>query len=156
MRRRRRSRGPWAAIVLIAVGLYVLYQQRGADGSFSLDTIFDGLTGRLSGSSVERLYADERSNVFVELEGTVSRVLADDLQGSRHQRFIVKLASGHTVLVSHNIDLAERVPLNRGERVEVRGEYEWNDRGGVVHWTHHDPQGRKSGGWIRHRGEEYR
>ncbi len=105
--------------------------------------------------SVEQAYAERMSGVWMEVEGEVSRVLSDDLQGSRHQRFIVELASGHTLLVAHNIDLAQRVPLDRGDRVEMYGEYEWNDRGGVLHWTHHDPQGRRSGGWIRHDGRTY-
>jgi hypothetical protein len=121
-----------------------------------LGRVWERIVGRASGASVERLFASERSNVDVELKGTVSRVLPDDVQGSRHQRFVVELASGHTVLISHNIDLAPRVPLDRGDSVHVRGEYEWNDRGGVVHWTHHDPQGMRRGGWIRHRGDEYR
>ena len=86
----------------------------------------------------------------------MTRILPDDNVGSRHQRFIVTLESGHTVLLSHNIDLAPRVPLAQGDRVVFRGEYEWNERGGVVHWTHHDPGGRRPGGWIRHRGETYR
>jgi hypothetical protein len=153
---KRRIAGPWAAIVLIALGLYMLYQQRGTDGSFGFEQILEGIGSKFGGASVERLFAEQRSNVFVRLEGRVDRVLTDDLDGSRHQRFIVRLPSGHTVLISHNIDLAKRVPLDRGDSVELRGEYDWNDRGGVVHWTHHDPQGKKSGGWIRHAGTEYR
>lgn len=106
---------------------------------------------------VELLFREQRSGVMVELAGEVSRVLADDLDGSRHQRFIVRVASGHTVLVSHNIDLAPRVEsLDQGDDIAVRGQYEWNDRGGVVHWTHHDPDGRRPGGWIRHGAETYR
>ena len=42
-------------------------------------------------------------------------------------------------------------PLGMGDRVHVRGMYEWNDLGGLVHWTHHDPQGFEEGGWIRYR-----
>jgi len=33
--------------------------------------------------------------------GTVTRVLPDDNDGSRHQRFILQLASGRTLLVAH-------------------------------------------------------
>lgn len=96
-----------------------------------------------------------RSDVWVQASGTVARTLADDNEGSRHQRFLVELRTGHTVLIAHNIDLAPKVPLSRGDEVEFRGEYEWNDRGGVVHWTHHDPRGRKEGGWISHRQRKY-
>ena len=86
----------------------------------------------------------------------VDRVLSDDQDGSPHQRFIVRLANDHTVLVAHNIALAPRVPLAVGDRVRFRGEFEWNPKGGVVHWTHLDPDGRREGGWIRHRDEIYR
>jgi hypothetical protein len=156
VRQSHRRRGLLRAVILIAVGIGVLVSRVDGGRSFDLGRVWERLVGRASVGSVERLFAEERSNVVVELEGRVSRVLADDLQGSRHQRFIVELGSGHTVLVSHNIDLAPRVPLSRGDSVELRGEYEWNDRGGVVHWTHRDPRGRRTGGWIRHQGEEYR
>ena len=36
-----------------------------------------------------------------------------------------------------------------------RGEYEWNARGGVVHWTDRDPSGRGPGGWLEHQGRRY-
>ena len=102
-------------------------------------------------------FAARQSEVVVEIEGRVTRLLADDLEGSRHQKFIVELSGGHTVLVSHNIDLAHRIDaLRTGDTVQIRGQYEWNERGGVVHWTHHDPRNRRPGGWIRHEGNEYR
>jgi hypothetical protein len=107
-------------------------------------------------AAVERAFRERRSDLWVELEGRVEKTLADDLDGSRHQRFIVRLASGRTLLVAHNIDLAARVPLRRGDTVRLRGEYEWNERGGVVHWTHHDPAGRRPGGWIEHDGQRVR
>ncbi|MGH8204200.1 MAG: DUF3465 domain-containing protein, partial [Steroidobacteraceae bacterium] len=89
-------------------------------------------------------------------EGRVSRILGDDSLGDRHQRFIVTLDSGQTVLIAHNIDLARRVEgLQVGDAVSFKGEYEWNDRGGVVHWTHDDQQGQHEAGWLRHRGRTY-
>lgn len=88
--------------------------------------------------------------------GEVVRILSDDNEGSRHQRFILKLDSGRTVLVAHNIDLAPRVAgLQTGDTVEFYGVFESNDRGGVIHWTHHDPQGRHIDGWLEHRGQRY-
>lgn len=104
---------------------------------------------------IERLFREERSDEIVTAAGRVSKTLPDDNEGSRHQRFIVELASGRTVLVAHNIDLAPRVPLREGDRVIVHGEYEWSQRGGTVHWTHHDPKGWREGGWIEHAGERY-
>jgi hypothetical protein len=97
-----------------------------------------------------------RSGLVFDGEGQVTRLLADDNDGSRHQRFILRLGSGHTLLVSHNIDLAERLPVEVGDQVRFRGQYEWNDRGGVLHWTHHDPQGRREGGWLELDGQRYR
>ena len=88
---------------------------------------------------------------------TVIRVLADDLNGSRHQRFIVELASRQTLLITHNIDIAPRIDgLEVGDSVRFNGEYVWNEKGGVIHWTHHDPRGRHVAGWVIHNGKTYK
>jgi hypothetical protein len=101
-------------------------------------------------------YAEQRSDVQVTGAGRVTRVLGDDSIGDRHQRFILELPSGQTVLIAHNIDLAPRVePLAPGDPVEFNGVYEWNDKGGVVHWTHHDPEGQHDPGWLKHNGRTY-
>ena len=107
-------------------------------------------------SPIGRAFKSKTSNVQVEDEGVVTRILADDLAGSRHQRFIVRIASGQTVLIAHNIDIAPRVEgLQEGDDVRFYGEYVWNEKGGMLHWTHHDPQGRHVTGWIKHNGRSY-
>ena len=108
-------------------------------------------------SDIGRAFARHDSDVQVRGEGTVTRLLADDLNGRRHQRFIVRLASGQTVLLTHNIDIAPRVEgLKEGDKVRFNGEYVWNEKGGVIHWTHHDPQGRHVAGWVIHDGKTYK
>jgi hypothetical protein len=111
-------------------------------------------------SASDQIFADaynnQRSDLQVTGAGTVIRILSDDNDGGRHQRFIVELASGQTLLIAHNIDVAPRIAaLQVGDRVEFGGVYEWNDEGGLVHWTHHDPQGAHQAGWIHHNGHAY-
>ena len=109
-----------------------------------------------SDEALARAFERRTSNVQVEGRGVVRRVLADDNDGSRHQRFVVVLGSGQTLLITHNIDLAPRVVgLRKGDVVSFSGEYEWNAEGGVIHWTHRDPSKRHPAGWIKHKGEVY-
>ena len=127
--------------VLVVVGL-ALYQYYHVER----DRVDDGLNG--ADNTVQLAYAAQRSGVWLETSGRVIRVLKDDNEGSRHQKFILELDDGHSVLVAHNVDLARRIPVRQGLSLTLRGRYEWNDRGGVIHWTHHDPEGREQGGWI--------
>ncbi len=114
-------------------------------------------SGSMGDGALVGAIADRRTGAQVRGEGVVARLLPDDNDGSRHQRFIVRLGSGQTLLVAHNIDVAGRIDsLGVGDRVEFSGEYEWNPKGGVIHWTHHDPRGRHEAGWIRHGGKTYR
>jgi hypothetical protein len=106
--------------------------------------------------SLQRAYQNRQSNIQVLQEGTVTRILPNDNQGSRHQKFLLKLASDQTVLIAHNIDLSPRLPsLQVGDRVRFYGEYEWNSKGGVIHWTHRDPQRRHVDGWLEYKGKRY-
>ncbi|CAA6810207.1 MAG: Unknown protein [uncultured Thiotrichaceae bacterium] len=98
---------------------------------------------------------DTNSKFWTTVQGTVIKNLKDDNEGSRHQKFLVKVASDVTLLVAHNIDIAPRVPVSEGDRVTLHGEYAWNNRGGVIHWTHRDLKGRRKGGWIEANGKRY-
>lgn len=142
---RLRLRDLGLLIPLLLAALYVGIRQLAADPAPTDDT-----------ARVAEAFSEKRSDLQVRLEGTVDRVLTDDEHGGRHQRFVLRLINDQTVLVAHNIDLAPRVPgIQRGEAVEVYGEYEYNPLGGVVHWTHRDPANRHPHGWIRYRGKTY-
>ena len=107
-------------------------------------------------SDIASAYSTQSSDIQVSSYGTVIKLLPDDNKGSRHQRFILKLTNNQTVLIAHNIDLAPKISsLRKGDTVEFNGEYEWNSKGGVVHWTHHDPAGMHQGGWLKHNGSVY-
>jgi hypothetical protein len=100
---------------------------------------------------------DQRSHVWGQAAGVVTRLIKDDREGTPHQRFLVRLESGTTVLVAYNLDLAPRIaPLAVGDSVTLRGEYIWNDKGGLMHWVHRDPSGREPGGWVQVHGREFR
>lgn len=116
-----------------------------------------GLSGSNADAVLAKAFENRQSNLQVTGEGKVLRILSDDNDGGRHQRFILKLSSGQTLLVAHNIDLAPRIlSLRAGDFVEFFGEYEWNSQGGVIHWTHHDPRGAHVSGWLKHLGRTYK
>lgn len=109
-----------------------------------------------SEQTIKNAFEKQKSNIQVTGQGKVIKLLADDLDGSRHQRFIVRLSSGQTLLIAHNIDLSPRInSLKLGDPVAFYGEYEWSAQGGTIHWTHKDPAGRHIGGWIKHGDKIY-
>ncbi len=142
-------------IALILVGFEAYQQQNG----FATDGLQQTSTEKAEGKDNTRVlqaYQDRQGDVQVQGEGVVVKVLRDDLKGSRHQKFILKVGAGLTVLIAHNIDLAPRIGgLQTGDRVGYYGEYEWNSKGGVIHWTHKDPKGYHASGWLKHEGRVY-
>jgi hypothetical protein len=105
---------------------------------------------------IQQAFRQQKSNIQVQSSGQVKAILHDDNEGSRHQKFILELDNGQTVLVSHNIDLSPRLDdLEKGDTVEFFGEYEYSQQGGVIHWTHHDPQKIHADGWLKYKGRIY-
>ncbi|MDV2441089.1 DUF3465 domain-containing protein [Acinetobacter gerneri] len=105
---------------------------------------------------IQQAYEKQQRDVPVQAEGIVKAVLKDDNEGSRHQKFILKLENGLTVLVAHNIDLAPKIEnLHKGDQVQFKGDYEYSNQGGVIHWTHRDPRGHHADGWLKHDGKTY-
>ncbi len=105
--------------------------------------------------SIVSAIKNQLSGAIVEGSGTVIKILPDDNDESPHQRFLIKLASGDVVKISHNIDVAKRLPIEVKDTVEFRGQFEWNDLGAAVHWTHRDLRGKHEDGWLKHRGKVY-
>ncbi len=113
-------------------------------------------SGSVADNKLDYAYQNQISNLQVEGAGVVEKVLQDDNEGSRHQRLILRVGDEQTVLIAHNIDLAPRVEgIEKGDRLEFFGEYEWNKKGGVIHWTHRDPGGKHIDGWLRHKDKMY-
>ena len=138
-------------VLLIGFGIYGYLQNNpNTVSSFTEE-------GINSNQAISDAYQNRLSDIQVRGSGKVSRILSDDNKGSRHQRFILRLSSGQTLLVAHNIDLAPRINnLQNGDSVQFYGEYEWNSKGGVIHWTHHDPGSQHVGGWLKHNGRKYK
>ena len=137
-------------ICLLGVALYGISEKYKIQPSQTMESVF------IDSNRITEAYEQRLSDVQVKGEGAVLHKLRDDLDGSRHQRFILKLASGQTILIAHNIDISSPIgSLQEGDLVQFYGEYEWNNKGGVVHWTHHDPGGHHESGWLKHNGKTY-
>jgi hypothetical protein len=108
-------------------------------------------------AAVQRAFERHADGVELTISGTVDRVLSDQNGPSGpHERFIVRLTNVRmTVLIEHNLSIAPRVPVAVGETVVVHGEYVWNAQGGLVHFTHHDPDRSHLGGYIMYGGKRY-
>jgi hypothetical protein len=127
-----------------------------ADDVSNRDTVTSELT-QFDNSALIEAFKHKKSDIFVEGAGVVKKLLADDNKGSRHQKFLVSISPEQTLLFAHNIDLAPRVEnLQIGDAMTFKGEYVYNPKGGVMHWTHHDPDGNQAGGWIKHNGKIYK
>jgi hypothetical protein len=108
-------------------------------------------------AAVKAAFERRAENVELTASGAIDRVLSDqDGPSGRHERFIVRLPDvGMTVLVEHNLSIAPRVPVAVGEPIVVHGEYVWNAQGGLLHFTHHDPDRSHEGGYIMYGGRRY-
>ena len=116
--------------------------------------------GDASNGQIYDAWRAGRSGVEVQATGSVARVLGKRTGPSGpHEGFLLHLtgAGGHglTVRVESNLDIIGTLPVVDGEPATVRGEYEYDQRGGVIHWTHHDPMGRHANGFVEIGGRRY-
>lgn len=107
-------------------------------------------------SDLIRAVRDRRSVFFVQASNVVVvKVLPDDTQGLKHQRWYVRLSDGSQVFAVYNIDQTARVPVQVGQTMSLGGEFKWTDQGALIHWLHSDPSGRRPNGYVIVNGQKY-
>jgi hypothetical protein len=117
-----------------------------------------------SDGGIGKLFKNKQSDVIVQASGTIVKILPDETDTSdgsgMHQKFLVELMPAGpredpiTIKIAHNFKFG-RVPAKEGDTVSFKGEYEWTEYGGTVHWTHHDPRGVHADGFIELDGKRY-
>ena len=141
-------------VVLLGFGSILLSNYRG--GFVSNKPVPSENQGFTNLENLKKAFENQQSNFQVKQSGRIIKILPDDRHSPRHQRFIVQLDSGQKLLLAHNIELASRVEgLKEGASILFCGEYEWNNKGGVIHWTHHDPKGIHPPGWLFYDNRRY-
>ncbi len=154
-RSKRRLKNLLIVPAILLAGLITFYVHRLSTAT-NLQNSFSEQSVAKSDAILARAFANHLSNLQVAGQGVVTDVLPDDNSGTRHQRFIVRLGTGQTILIAHNFDIATRIRAIRvGDTVRFFGEFEWNDKGGVIHYTHRDPKARHVSGWVEIGGKRY-
>lgn len=99
--------------------------------------------------------ASRAKKVEIIFSARVKKILRDDTRGLPHQRLLLAVDNGSTVLLAHDIKYAPKVPVQVGDLLTIKGEYIWNPKGGVVHWTHRSDTPRHEGGYVELEGQRY-
>lgn len=147
------------AVALLVIGLISL-REYFPDIDFLGDADADRaslVSSELGGNVKSKIRIPPVPDGFIHGSGKVYRILPDDRDGVPHQKFLIRTGDGESLMVVHNIELAPRIDdVAVGDAVEYCGEFVDNDKGGLVHWTHRDPDGSRLGGWLIHGGRIYR
>jgi hypothetical protein len=117
--------------------------------------IFTNLSFDNDPDGIKSAWESGASNIVVEAKARVILELPDEDDIGHKQRFRVELDNGHRVLISHDLEIAPRVPVSVHSTIRFRGEFDWTEAGGTIHWTHRDPNGKRKGGWIDHLEQRY-
>ncbi len=156
----RMNASAWRAVFRILLTIITVILGRKATKPTKTPSRRSGTTKPVAAGdqAIAQLFARRQSDTIVEAAGTIVKILPDDLydeDGSgQHQQFLVDMPGDVTVKIAHNLKFGH-VPVREGDRVRFKGEYEWNDRGGCIHWTHHDPKKWREDGWIEYGGKRY-
>ncbi len=120
--------------------------------------------GKTTGQAVQSEAGDAQAiraqqlqlvKVPLTVTAPVKKMLKYDDRGLPHEKFLLGLSNGTTILVAHNTKMAPYVPIQAGDVVTVHGEFIWNAKGGLIHWTHHTDTQSHEGGYIDFNGKRY-
>lgn len=103
-------------------------------------------------------YRAAASHVEVLADGYVVQGLGTQHGPSgEHEGFLLRLRSGCALVVrvETNIAFTGPIPLHDGEYVTVKGEYEYDAGGGVLHWTHRAFRSHHASGYVEAAGRLY-
>jgi hypothetical protein len=100
--------------------------------------------------------SNRRKVNFVEGDGmVVTKVLPEDNDGLRHQKWMVRLSNGASLQAVYNSDMCPHVPIREGDVVAMGGMFLWTNQGPMIHWLHHDPRGHRPDGYVKVNGKFY-
>ncbi|MGH7738480.1 MAG: DUF3465 domain-containing protein [Candidatus Tyrphobacter sp.] len=105
-----------------------------------------------------RAIASSANGTEVVADGTVTQILGTHPgRSGAHEGFVLHLGSGcdASLRVETNVDFTGPIPLRTGERVVVKGEYDSDPDGSVIHFTHREVRGRHPGGYVIAGGRYY-
>lgn len=128
--------------------------------SGEISTSTKNSSSNCNNQAIYRAYTQQNPQQKVQVLGCgqIKKILQDDNDGTRHQKFLISI-DGYpqmSVLVAHNIDLAARVAnIQPNTPIRFYGEYIYNEKGGVLHWTHKDPAARHQDGWLDYNGQKF-
>ncbi|MDP3509818.1 MAG: DUF3465 domain-containing protein [Candidatus Melainabacteria bacterium] len=99
--------------------------------------------------------SQQARKVELTVTAPIKKLLREEDYREPHQRFLLILSNGTTVLVANDLQYGTYAPVQEGNVVRIHGEYIWNERGGVLHWTHKSDEPRHESGYIDFNGMRY-
>ncbi|NUN05797.1 MAG: DUF3465 domain-containing protein [Bdellovibrio sp.] len=111
---------------------------------------------KASDNDIVRAVNDRRRVNYVEGGSlTVTKVLPNDEDGRKHQKWMVRLSNGNTMQAVYNSDMCPEVPVKVGDVIAMGGMFLWTNSGPMLHWLHHDPRGNRPDGYVYVNGKYY-
>lgn len=104
---------------------------------------------------VEKAFYNQQSDLMVEVDGQVVRVVTADRGDSSLQWFQMRTPTGQHLMVAHDFGIEGPIPLSPLDAVTVRGRYEWTESGGTIRKTERDSSLERMHGWIEFNGRRY-